>query len=338
MTRTSEELLFKCRNLSKAYGGNTVLKDIDTDIYRGEIVGFVGENGAGKSTLLKIISGVEPPTAGETEMNGKPYKSSSMLGANKHGIGMVFQEQSLIGNLTIAQNIYRGREARFSAFGLVNWRAMNAAAKDAMASVDIKGISPNKKIWDVNFADRQMVEIAKVLDIVSGATEDRSLILLDEPTTVLLGLLSIRENITVSSLEKIAPRGGVSLKKQNEDASSWVSKVGVRCSGIFQRISNLSGGNAQKAIFARVLDSGCSMLILDHPTRGVDVGSKGEIYSLIRDITERGVSVVLLGDILDECIGMTSRIIVMKDGMITGEFDCSQGHKPAQVEVVQTMM
>jgi ribose transport system ATP-binding protein len=117
-----------------------------------------------------------------------------------------------------------------------------------------------------------------------------------------------------------------------------VTRLGIKCGGIFQRISNLSGGNAQKAIFARVLDSDCPILVLDHPTRGVDVGSKGEIYSLIRDITERGVSVVLLGDTLDECIGLASRIVVMKDGLVTGEFDCSHGRKPSQVEVVQKMM
>jgi ribose transport system ATP-binding protein len=154
----------------------------------------------------------------------------------------------------------------------------------------------------------------------------------------IMGMLSIRENITVSSLRKWASHGIVSLKRQNEDAIAWVKRVGVKCNGIFQRISNLSGGNAQKAIFARVLDSDCPILILDHPTRGVDVGSKGEIYSLIRDITDRGVSVVLLGDTLDECVGLASRIIVMKDGLVTGEFDCSAGRKPSQVDVVQKMM
>jgi ribose transport system ATP-binding protein len=509
--RREKEPIFKGRNLSKSYGGNVVLDDIDIDIRRGEIVGLVGENGAGKSTLLKIMSGVESPTTGQMEMNGKPYKVSSMLDANRQGIGMVFQEQSLIGNLTIAQNIYRGREKRFSKFGIVNWSKMNDAARDVLATVDLRDISPRLKIWDINFAARQMVEISKALDIVSGATDNRSLILLDEPTTVLssdeisslfreirkmaargnavvfvshrlaevieisdviyvfkdgkrtalldasqadeavlyekmvgrettgeyyltnrqtvpsdevvleveslslfgvfkdvsfklkkgevlgfagvegsgkealcsvlcgdegassgvikvggreisfpspqtarragilsvprnrredglIGMLSIRENITVSNLKKISKHGVVSLKRQNEEARSWIERVGVKCSGIFQSISNLSGGNAQKAIFARVLYSECPILILDHPTRGVDVGSKGEIYSLIRDITERGVSVTLLGDTLDECIGIASRIIVMKDGLVNGEFDCSVGNKPSQVDVVKKMM
>jgi ribose transport system ATP-binding protein len=505
------ELLFSGRNISKSYGGNVVLQDIDIDIYRGEIIGLVGENGAGKSTLLKIISGVEAPTTGEMEMHGRPYKCSSMRDANKHGVGMVFQEQALIGNLTVAQNIYRGREKQFSRFGIVNWRSMNAEARKILASVDIYDLPPNKKVWDLDFATRQMVEIAKVLDIVSGATDNRSLILLDEPTTVLsaeemeslfrevrkmcdrgnavvfishrlsevleisgriyvfkdgrktavlnaseadeailykkmvgrettgeyylsnrqtkpsdevvmevdglcqfgafmdvsfklrkgevlglcgvegsgkeavhavlcgdegatggtikimgkektfsspskafdagilsvprdrredgiIGMLSIRENITISSLKKLSGFGIVSLKKQNENALEWVKKAGVKCTGIFQRISNLSGGNAQKVVFARVISSHCPILALDHPSRGVDVGSKMEIYSLIRDMTEQGVSVILLGDTLDECIGLTCRIIVMKDGLITGEFDCSVGNKPSQVEVVRKMM
>jgi ribose transport system ATP-binding protein len=91
-------------------------------------------------------------------------------------------------------------------------------------------------------------------------------------------------------------------------------------------------------IFARVLDSGCPILVLDHPTRGVDVGSKEEIYRLIRDITGKGVSIILMGDTLDECIGLASRIIVMKDGLMNGEFDCPAGNKPDQVEVVRRML
>ena len=103
-----KELLFKTNNIGKIYGSNTVLQDINVEFYRGEIVGLIGENGAGKSTLMKIIAGVTDASMGTMEMNGKPFKASSMMDANKYGIGMVFQEQSLISNLSAAQNIYLG--------------------------------------------------------------------------------------------------------------------------------------------------------------------------------------------------------------------------------------
>lgn len=178
------EALFKTVNIGKSYSGNSVLRNINMEIHSGEVVGLIGENGAGKSTLLKIISGAEKPSTGTMEMNKKNYLCSSIIESNKHGVGMVFQEQSLIGNLTIAQNIYLGRENKYSKLGIVNWAKMNRDAKKALERIDMGNLDPSKKVRDIDFATRQMVEIAKVLDIVSQNNE-KSLILLDEPTTVL---------------------------------------------------------------------------------------------------------------------------------------------------------
>lgn len=100
----------------------------------------------------------------------------------------------------------------------------------------------------------------------------------------------------------------------------------------------LSGGNQQKVVFSRALASGADVVILNHPTRGVDVGAKEEIYSLIRDMTAEGKAVIVLGDTLDECIGLSSRILVMKDGLLTGEFQAPADNKPSQVDVVSLMM
>jgi len=130
----------------------------------------------------------------------------------------------------------------------------------------------------------------------------------------------------------------LSGKKTESIANEWVKKAGVKCVGIKQHINQLSGGNAQKVIFARALESSCPVLILNHPTRGVDVGSKEEIYTLIREMTEAGNSIIVIGDTLDECIGLSSRIIVLKDGLVTAEFDCPVGNKPTQMDIVQTMM
>jgi ribose transport system ATP-binding protein len=154
----------------------------------------------------------------------------------------------------------------------------------------------------------------------------------------MLGMMPIGDNIIVSSLAKISKFGVFSGKKIKEIALYWVNKMGVKCGGINERIDRLSGGNAQKVIFSRVISSGCEVLILNHPTRGVDVGAKGELYRAVREITNAGKSVILLGDTLDECIGLSSRILVMKDGTIQKEFSSLAEAKPEQVDIVKYMM
>ena len=110
------------------------------------------------------------------------------------------------------------------------------------------------------------------------------------------------------------------------------------CFGPQALLRQLSGGNQQKVVFSRALASGADILLLNHPTRGVDVGAKEEIYALIRDMTDEGKAVIVLGDTTDECIGLCSRLLVMKDGLVTGEFDAPADHKPSQVDVVSLMM
>ena len=154
----------------------------------------------------------------------------------------------------------------------------------------------------------------------------------------MIGILSLTDNITISHMESLSEHGFLSDRKLKQVSKAWVDKVGIKCFSIDDRINQLSGGNAQKVIFSRALESGCQILILNHPTRGVDVGSKEEIYTLIRDITEAGISVILLGDTLDECIGMCNRIIALKDGVFNGEFDCPVGNKPSQLDLVKAMM
>lgn len=507
-----EQIIFKMRHIEKFFGQTKVLSDVSLDIQKGEVIGLIGENGAGKSTLMKIIMGLEQPTSGTMEMNGKTYTVHSIIEAGENGIGMVFQEQSLILNLTVAQNIYLGREKPFKKAGFVNWKRMNEEAYKALENFGIERIvSPRKTISSLNFATRQMVEIAKVLDVISSSSAENHILLLDEPTTVLseneiellftqvkklkekgvsvifishrldeilkitdriiilrdgqmvdalktedatsellyekmvgrassgeyyytnlqtkpgdevilsvrdlcqygyfkdvsfdlhkgevigicgvegsgkeevcacingdlaytygtvkingkaykkisspavakrgslmaipkerreegmCGMLSISENIVLSSLEKNANMGYISKKKVDQIADTWVEKMAVKCTGIDQHIDRLSGGNAQKVIFARIMNSGCNILILNHPTRGVDVGAKSDIYKTIREITAAGNGVIILGDTLEECIGLSNRILVMKDGMISAEMDCSV-RRPTQLEIVQNMM
>jgi ribose transport system ATP-binding protein len=507
-----KQILLKMSAIGKTYGTSTVLNNIDMHIFKNEVVGLIGENGAGKSTLLKIIAGVEQPSTGEIEMNGKPYGARTVIEANRQGIGMVFQEQSLILNLTVAQNIYLGREKSYSVGKLINWGRMNGDAKVVLARLGIDSINPGEKVYDLNFVSRQMVEIAKVLDIIMESSKTGALLLLDEPTTVLsddeitilfreineikekgvsvifvshrldevlkitdriyifkdgegtgvvntkeadvnvlyermvgrttsgkyyffdqqtipgdevvlavqglgkfgsfmdvnfqlrrgevlglcgvegsgkeelcavlcgdeaytagtieingkkitslrspavalkkgilsiprdrrqegiIGMLSLSNNIIVSSLLKISKLNFLSQKTINSIAQFWVKKMGVKCEGIDERVDRLSGGNAQKVIFSRVISSSCSILILNHPTRGVDVGAKEDLYKAVREITNEGKSVILLGDTLDECVGLASRILVMKDGLIQKEFPCDVDNKPAQVDIIKYMM
>jgi ribose transport system ATP-binding protein len=154
----------------------------------------------------------------------------------------------------------------------------------------------------------------------------------------MIGALPLRDNIIASSLKKISSFNILSKKNIKTITLHWISKMGVKCSSIEDRMDHLSGGNAQKAIFCRVISSGSEILILNHPTRGVDVGAKEELYKAIREITNDGKSVILLGDTLDECIGLASRILIMKDGLIQKEFQCPGGAKPEQIEIVKYMM
>ena len=177
-----ENILFEVSGVGKKYGTASVLNDIDLYVKKGEVLGLIGENGAGKSTLLKIIAGVEEATSGKMKMNGAPYTCTNPVQANKQGVGMVFQEQSLIKNLTAGQNIFLGREKKYKKFGLINWKALYADAKSILSE---ENIDPTVKISALDFAARQMVEIDKVFNVVQEYKKNGTLILLDEPTSVL---------------------------------------------------------------------------------------------------------------------------------------------------------
>ena len=503
-----ENILFEVSGVGKKYGTASVLNNIDLYVKKGEVLGLIGENGAGKSTLLKIIAGVEEATSGKMKMNGTPYTCANPVQANKQGVGMVFQEQSLIKNLTAGQNIFLGREKKYKRFGLINWKALYTDAKSILSE---ENIDPTVKISALDFAARQMVEIDKVFNIVQEYKKNGTLILLDEPTSVLseteieklfkkiellkaagnsvifvshrlneviaisdriyvfkdgakvaevnkaeasekllqekmvgrstseeyfkinrqktpdkevvlevknlgqkgafkdvnfklhkgeilgmcgvvgsgkesvcsvilgdedfsegeillhgvaqrfkspadalkkgilsipkerreegiLGIRSIIENISLSNFRPVMKHSLISKKLQIAHAQEWAQKLGIKCASVFENAETLSGGNAQKVVFARVIASEADIIILDHPTRGVDVGAKEEIYDLIRDIADKGVAVIMLGDTLDECIGMSNRLLVMKDGIVTQEFDAGAHNKPEQVDIVRFMM
>jgi ribose transport system ATP-binding protein len=511
MGMEARNICFSAKNLQKHYGATHALKGVDLEVGEGEIVGLVGENGAGKSTLLKIIIGAEGPSSGRMNMHGEPYEPKNPMDANRKGVGMVFQEQSLIVSLNVGQNLFFGYEKNFRKYGIINWPRMYREAQRVLEEVDASNINPRKKVNTLNFATRQMIEIAKVMNVTRHADGKKCMILLDEPTSVLseeearglfvqmrkiaarghavvfvshrleevlevtdriyvykdgasvgavetakateamlyemmvgrstsseyyqlekqikpddelvlevkgLGLagvfkdvnfqlrrgevlgvcgvvgsgkeeicevicgdqkptagevlirgkkarfaspaqareagvlmvpkerlaegivraLSVENNIAASNQELVSKHGFVSIARVRAQALHWIQRLRIKTRGPKELMMQLSGGNQQKTVFSRALASECEILILNHPTRGVDVGAKEEIYTLIREMMREGKAVILLGDTLDECIGMSNRVLVMKDGLMNGEFSADADAKPSQVDVVSLMM
>ncbi len=507
----TKDFLFKAENITKTFQGMTALQDVSFEVHSGEVVGLIGENGAGKSTLLKIMIGFQPQTKGSMTIRSEMFSPHSPMEANALGLGMVFQEQSLITSLTVAQNIFFGREKEFKRLGFINRRKMDKKAFEILSSAGLSRIKPDKNVSELDFATRQMVEIAKVINLANTSGHKQCLILLDEPTSVLngseveqlfseikklkeaghgivfvshrldevveisdkiyvlkdgknvgetdaanadeaklyemmvghsssheyyrlkeqinpsddiimeaddlglhgefkhcsfklhkgeilsfcgvvgsgkeklcsvlcgdekqtygtlkvrgkavqftspnnalsqgilmvpkerneesiVGTLSVADNIALSNPKKLKSHVLISKKKLVAQAKEWIGKLRIKTSGYAEDLVALSGGNAQKVVFARALASEADILVLNHPTRGVDVGAKEEIYALIREIVKEGKSVILLADTLDESIGLSNHIIIMRDGLITGEYDAHIDAKPEKVQIVKCMM
>jgi ribose transport system ATP-binding protein len=175
--------MYELKQIDKKFPGVHALKSVDFHVSKGEIVGLVGENGAGKSTLMKVIYGAYQHDSGQIVHNGQELRFAHPREALEAGIGMVFQEQSLIPNLTVMENIFLGNEQQFSKAGIVNWKAMAAAARKQLAKVKLD-IDPAVMTSKLSFAQRQLVEFAKVLTLEERVQGDL-IILLDEPTSVL---------------------------------------------------------------------------------------------------------------------------------------------------------
>ena len=496
------------RHVSKSFPGVKALDDVSFAIYPNEIVGLIGENGAGKSTLLKILNGVYQADEGEVLIDGHPVTIRSPREAFDSGIAMVFQEQSVLPTLTVAENIFLGREQEFLRMGLISRRAMNAAAREELKKVHLD-IDPATPCARLSFAQRQMVEVAKALSL-DTRIEDDVTILLDEPTSVLerrevdllisivrelkerasivfishrleevldlcgrvyvmrdgkmvaeveaakatvkelhqhmvgrqlhheyyrearqtaatgepvleargltragafedvsftlkpgevlgiagvigsgrealarvlaghlpatggelllrgkrvrqrgasdavsngIGLVpserkveglvapfSVSENMTISALDRFIRSGIIRHADERVETEKWIERLNIKTPSTETMVGSLSGGNQQKVVLAKWRIADVDVLILDHPTRGIDVGAKEDVYELVRDMTADGLAVVLLGDTLDEVIGLSSRILVMKDGRITAEFESPPNGKPGQVDIVQHMV
>ena len=494
-------------NISKSFLDVKALQEVNLSINENEIVGLVGENGAGKSTLVKILAGVYKADRGKISIDDKDIYINNPQDAKKHGIGIVFQEQSILKNMTVCENLFLGQEKFFLNLGVLSQERMLKEASEILAELDID-IMPTRNANTLNFIQREMIEIARNVWLARKSNARVPIILLDEPTTALeqndikflfqklneikkhtaiifishrleeivtlcdrvyilkdgknvgcfnkddvsenllrskmvgkelvgefyqssmqrkagekvvlelkgcskkhafydvsfqlkegeilsicgtvgsgkealckaiFGItkfdsgdvyidgvnvkgyinspmdafnkgigyipedrrneglilnLPIFENITLTVLKKLKSHGLVSRKKQFEVTEKIVKKIDIRSASITALCKNLSGGNQQKAVLGKWLLSGNKILVMSHPTRGVDVGAKQQIYTLMREMVNDGMSLITMGDSFEEDIGLANRIIIMKDGKIITIIDANES-KPTPVDLIE---
>ena len=173
------EYLLETQGISKSFSTVKVLSDINLKIRKGEIHALLGENGAGKSTLMKILTGVLEADQGTILYRGKTLKINHPREIHDYGIGIVYQEFNLLPDLTVAENIFIGREPQMSLKGFINDSRLNRQAEQLLEWLNCSSISPSRKVDTLSVAEQQMVEIAKAL------STNCELLIMDEPTAAL---------------------------------------------------------------------------------------------------------------------------------------------------------
>ena len=135
LTDRNKQLIFEARNISKSFGPTIALDNVDLRVFRGEITGLIGENGSGKSTISSIAAGIQPANSGEMFFLGKPHKPATMIEGARAGIGMIVQEMGTVPGISVAENIFIGKEEKFKKFGLISKKRMNQAAWEALKAI-----------------------------------------------------------------------------------------------------------------------------------------------------------------------------------------------------------
>ncbi|MCL6511101.1 MAG: ATP-binding cassette domain-containing protein [Anaerolineae bacterium] len=200
---TEQAPLIEARGICKYFGAVTALEDVYLKLYRGEVLGVVGDNGAGKSTLMKILAGLYPPSAGQLLVEGQPVHFSSPRDARDRGIEMVYQDLALAGNMRIDENIFLGREwlRRFGPFKLVNNAESLRRAKEHLDKLRIEVKSVKQRVEELSGGQRQAVAIAR------ATAFDARVIIMDEPTAA----LAVKEVRKVLDLIKDLKHHGIGV-------------------------------------------------------------------------------------------------------------------------------
>lgn len=480
-----EELL-KLEGIEKSFPGVKALDKVTLRVTAGKVMALVGENGAGKSTLMKVLTGIHKRDAGSITYLGREVAFGGPGESQTAGIGIIHQELNLLPELSIAENIFLGRE-KTSRFGRILWKEMYREADELLKKLGVRH-SSRTRLGDLGIGEQQMVEIAKALSFESRviimdeptdtltATETKALFavidelrqsghgvvyishrlkeifeicddvtvlrdgkfigespvnditeddliemmvgrkleeqyprihtepgrvslrideltcpgvedvslcvhegeilgisglmgsgrtelmkavfgahpiesgtlsLFDSPLRIstpkdaldagiayisedrkadglVLGL-SIKKNMTLPALRHFSTAYGHLHQSMERDAvDGYIAAFNIKTPARSQAVGNLSGGNQQKVAIAKGLMARPSVLILDEPTRGVDVGAKKEIYQLINRFKREGMSIILVSSEMPEILGMSDRIAVMHQGRICGEFPAEE--------------
>ncbi|NUO41092.1 MAG: sugar ABC transporter ATP-binding protein [Streptomyces sp.] len=487
MAPTAEVLAV--RGLSKTFPGVRALDDVDLTLHAGEVHALIGENGAGKSTLIKLLTGVYRPDGGEVVFQGRAVSFATPLEAQKAGISTIYQEVNLIPLLSVARNLFLGREPR-NRLGLLDMTRMNQRAEETLRTYGVR-VDVRRPLRTLGVGAQQMVALARAV-----ATDAR-VVIMDEPTSSLeprevetlftvirrlrdagiavvyvshrldelyavcdtvtvlrdgrrvhhgdlsrldrlslvstmlgrdlgevrtegltkftgdhsatetepvlaaceltaphqlhevsltirpgevVGLggllgsgrtetakaiagalptrsgtvtvagvplrtgstpaalragisllpedrksegivpgLSVRENIALAVLPRLSRFGLVSESRVDAVVDTFIQRLRIKASSPQQKVGELSGGNQQKVLLARWLAMHPKVLLLDEPTRGIDVGAKAEVQKLVDELAADGLGVLLISSDLEELIEGSDRVVVLKDGAVVGE-------------------
>lgn len=490
-----KKLLLEMKGVSKSFPGVKALNKMQLQIYAGEVHALMGENGAGKSTLMNILSGALKPDEGEISVEGKPVSIQSVKDSIDLGISMIHQELNYVPAMTVAENIFMGRELKGKAH-FIRRKEMERQTQEQLNGMDID-IRSDARMDSLSVSQQQMVEIIRA---VSGNCK---ILIMDEPTSAItseevetlfgvikklkalgvgiifithkmneifeiadritvmrdgnyvgtraaegctenelismmvgreienlfpksntpgeeeifrvehisgnkfkdisfnlkkgeilgiaglmgagrtemmravfgldpleggkiflngseihpkntkeaiadgigyvsedrrsIGLvlgMSVKDNITMSSLGKFCRHGWIDRKMEKTVAEEEIKNFAIKTPNSDQTVANLSGGNQQKVVLSKTLLCEPQVVILDEPTRGIDVGAKAEIHKMISNLASQGKGVIMISSEMPEVLGMSDRIIVVHEGRKKGELD----GKDATQEKIMKMM